>query len=65
MSYQPDLKKADLEFKFEVRKLGKQSIMTLTIQSHLDKNARYGGLDAGFPNTKSRSKPAWLQFYLI
>jgi hypothetical protein len=37
ISYQPDLKKADLEFKFEVRKLGKQSIMMLTIQSHLDK----------------------------
>src|SRR5467141_1308416 len=32
ISYQPDLKKADLEFKFEVRKLGKQSIVKLELR---------------------------------
>jgi len=37
ISYQPDLKKADVKFKFEARKLGKQSMMMLTIQSYLDK----------------------------
>jgi len=37
ISYQPDLQKADLKFKFEVQKLGKHSMMMLTIQSHLDK----------------------------
>ncbi len=37
ISYQPDLKKADVKFKFEARKLGKQSMMMLTTQSYLDK----------------------------
>jgi hypothetical protein len=37
ISYQPDFQKADVGFKFEVRKLGKQSMMMLTTQSHLDK----------------------------
>jgi hypothetical protein len=37
VSYQPDLKKADVKFKFEVHKLGKNSMMMLTIQSYLDK----------------------------
>src|SRR5260370_27509514 len=37
ISYQPDLKKADVKFKFEARKLGKQSTMMLTTQSYLDK----------------------------
>ena len=37
ISYQPDLKKADVKFKFEVHKLGKNSMMMLTIQSYLDK----------------------------
>jgi hypothetical protein len=37
ISYQPDFQKADVGFKFEVRKLGKQSRMMLTTQSHLDK----------------------------
>jgi hypothetical protein len=37
ISYQPDLKKADVKFKFEVQKLGKQSVMMLTTQSYLDK----------------------------
>lgn len=37
VSYQADLKKTDVKFKFEVRKIGKQSMMMLTIQSNLDK----------------------------
>lgn len=37
VSYQPDLKKTDVKFKFEVQKLGKQSMMMLTIQSNLGK----------------------------
>ena len=37
ISYQPDLKKADVKFKFEVQKLGQRSAMMLTIQSFLDK----------------------------
>ena len=37
ISYQPDLKKADVKFKFEVQKLGKRSMMMLTTQSYLDK----------------------------
>src|SRR5260370_30768734 len=37
ISYQPDLKKADVKFKFEARHLGKQSTMMLTTQSYLDK----------------------------
>ena len=38
ISYQPDLKKADVKFKFEVQKLGKQSaMMMLTTKSQLDK----------------------------
>lgn len=35
--YQPDLKMTDVKFKFEVQKLGKQSMMMLTIKSNLDK----------------------------
>jgi hypothetical protein len=37
ISYQPDPKKADVKFKFEVQKLGKRSAMMLTTQSNLDK----------------------------
>jgi hypothetical protein len=37
ISYQPDLKKADVKFKFEVQKLGKRGAMMLTTQSYLDK----------------------------
>jgi hypothetical protein len=37
ISYQPDLKKADVKFKFEVQKFGKQPAMVLTTQSYLDK----------------------------
>jgi hypothetical protein len=37
VSHQPDLKKADVKFKFEVHKLGKNSKMMLAIQSYLDK----------------------------
>lgn len=37
ISYQRNLEKADVRFKFEVQKLGKQSAMMLTIQSSLDK----------------------------
>jgi hypothetical protein len=37
VSYHPDLKMTDVKFKFEVQKLGKQSMMMLTIKSNLDK----------------------------
>lgn len=37
ISYQRNLEKADVRFKFEVQKLGRQSAMMLTIQSSLDK----------------------------
>lgn len=37
ISYQRNLEKADVRFKFEIQKLGKQSAMILTIQSSLDK----------------------------
>ena len=37
VSYQPELNKAEVKFKFEVQKLGKQSMMMLTIKSTLDK----------------------------
>jgi hypothetical protein len=37
ISHQPDIKKADVKFKFEVQKFGKQSAMVLTTQSYLDK----------------------------
>ena len=36
VSYQPELNKAEVKFKFEVQKLGKQSMMMLTIKSTLD-----------------------------
>ena len=37
ISYQPDLFKADVTFKFEVRNLDKESKMMLTVESNLDK----------------------------
>jgi len=37
VSYEPDVKKANVTFKFEVQKLGKHSAMMLTIQSKLEK----------------------------
>ena len=36
ISYQPELKKADVKFKFEVQQLGKQSAMMLTTHNDLD-----------------------------
>ena len=43
ISYQQDLKKADVTFKFEVRNLGKQSMMMQTVQSNLDKTLLMDG----------------------
>lgn len=37
ISYHPDLFEADVTFKFEVRNLGEQSKMMLTVQNKLDK----------------------------
>jgi hypothetical protein len=62
VSYQPDLKKADVRFKFEVQKLGKQSMMMLTIKSDLDKTLV---MDAGMllpgykESVKTSIAPVW------
>ncbi|HEX4546128.1 MAG TPA: hypothetical protein VH110_07175 [Candidatus Acidoferrum sp.] len=62
VSYQPDLQKTDVKFKFEVQKLGKQSMMMLTIKSNLDKTLV---MDAGMllPGYKEPVKtsmaPVW------
>lgn len=62
VSYQPDLKKADVKFKFEVQQLGKRSAMMLTTHNELDETLVMEGwmLLPGYKESvKTSLVPVW------